>query len=107
MWKPLVRQAVSRVDLHAIDEMAITSLNALRSIDTQGVTAEVFPDIIFEVFVTHLSDGTEKELVPGGIDTEVTFENRHRWADLVEQVQPPPPFFLAIVLVCVCVCVCD
>jgi len=49
------------------------------------VTAESFGDVFFEKFTTHLPDGSEVELVPGGSLIDLTFANRLEFCTLVER----------------------
>merc|ERR1719319_962053 len=51
--------------------------------------AKTFADVLTqrEVFVTRLSDGTERELCPGGARRVVTFENRHEFVKLVYEAR--------------------
>ncbi|KNC52457.1 HECT domain containing 3 [Thecamonas trahens ATCC 50062] len=83
-WKYMVGEEVGRADLAAMDQMCCQSLDAVREIEAQGVGPETFSDVIDDVFEVHLSDGTVRELVPGGASMPVTFERRAEWADLVE-----------------------
>lgn len=49
-----------------------------------SITKENFSDIFYgETFTTTLSNGEQIELIDGGADTPVTFDNRKRYVDLV------------------------
>jgi len=85
LYKPLVGDQVDMADLKAIDSMCVQSLEALKNIDKQGITADTFEDVFLEVFTINGSDGKEVELKPNGKQIPVTFQNRHEWAELVEK----------------------
>ena len=69
----------SRADLEFIDQYAVQNLDKILE-----CTEESFTDSSFnEKFVTYLSNGTEVELVPGGKNIAVTYENR---LDYVKEV---------------------
>jgi len=87
VWKPLVAQAIDLGDLKAVDSMCVQSLEALKIIDTKGVTESTFADIFLEVFAINGSDGKEIELKPGGKNLEVTFQNRFEWVSLVQKAR--------------------
>jgi hypothetical protein len=91
IWKQLVGQPVDVSDLEAIDVMAVKSLRTIRNCDNPGndmvaVTdaeefALAYPDLNF---VTNDSEGDEAELIPGGRDMQVTYENRILYCDMCE-----------------------
>ena len=83
VWKHLTRTSNDRADLAAIDQMCLTALDGIINIDTKGVVPELFKDAIDETFVTTLSDGQLVDLLEGGHNKEVTFENREEYAGLV------------------------
>eukprot|EP01129_Flabellula_baltica_P007970 TRINITY_DN3137_c0_g3_i3.p1 TRINITY_DN3137_c0_g3~~TRINITY_DN3137_c0_g3_i3.p1 ORF type:complete len:1932 (-),score=502.33 TRINITY_DN3137_c0_g3_i3:18-5813(-) len=87
IWKPLVGEQPTIDDLVAIDSLAIKTLDAIRNIDQQGVDADSFADLFFETFTTHLPDGSEVPICPGGENIDLTFENRHDYCDLVINTQ--------------------
>ncbi|KDO19324.1 hypothetical protein SPRG_15526 [Saprolegnia parasitica CBS 223.65] len=84
VWKYLVHEPVGVDDLEAIDRMLVQSLAKIRTIDELGVTAEMFEDIVLETFTTLSIDNRVVEITPNGRQVAVTFENRCRFADLVE-----------------------
>eukprot|EP01012_Entosiphon_sulcatum_P068166 TRINITY_DN9820_c0_g1_i2.p1 TRINITY_DN9820_c0_g1~~TRINITY_DN9820_c0_g1_i2.p1 ORF type:complete len:319 (-),score=74.33 TRINITY_DN9820_c0_g1_i2:15-971(-) len=83
VWKALVDDPADRTDLSAIDQMCVKCLDDLCTIDRKGVTPEDFGDMFAETFKTVLSDGSEVELLPGGKNREVTFEDRQLYSKLV------------------------
>ncbi|KNC51737.1 HECT domain containing 3 [Thecamonas trahens ATCC 50062] len=83
VWKALLGQEVGQEDLAQIDITTVRAVESVRYIDQQGIDAETFGDLFFEVFSTHLFDGTEVELQPGGLERELTFDNRDEYCDLV------------------------
>jgi len=85
VWKQLVQQTLGKEDLEGIDHSQMQSLKAIRCIDEQGVTEELFPDVFdFDFSITGL-DGSVVQLKPNGLQDKVTFANRHEYADLVEE----------------------
>ena len=82
VWKQLVDEPLNLDDLRDFDESAWRSLQKLRHIEREGVTAETFGDVIFETFTTTLSDGTVVELCAGGAARPVTFAQRLRYCEL-------------------------
>lgn len=85
VWKPLVGERVTLDDLASVDSMIVNSMRQMRTIDTMGVTEEMFEDIVMEVFTTLSTDNRVIELTPGGASRAVTFASRGEYADLVEQ----------------------
>eukprot|EP00003_Mantamonas_plastica_P023962 TRINITY_DN439_c1_g1_i2.p1 TRINITY_DN439_c1_g1~~TRINITY_DN439_c1_g1_i2.p1 ORF type:complete len:585 (+),score=179.51 TRINITY_DN439_c1_g1_i2:251-2005(+) len=91
VWKPLVGQALGSKDLAEVDEFTWQALEQLRDL-ARGSTGNVvtndnFSDVIEEVFVTQLSDGSEVELVPDGRNVAVTFDNCLEYTKLVEKAR--------------------
>jgi hypothetical protein len=62
------------MDLKAFDTYSWQVLEDLRK-NTKDLTAEEFEWAIDETFVTHLSNGKQVELVPGGSSKKVTKDN--------------------------------
>jgi hypothetical protein len=60
-------------------------MDSIRNIAKEGVTAETFEHIIFESFETLGSDDRKVELVKGGSERDVTFENRGEFCDLATE----------------------
>jgi len=87
VFKMLVDVSVNRKDLEHIDRYLIQCLDDVINIHKKGVDENSFSEIIQEKFVTTLSDGSEVELIPGGVKTIVTFDTRVEWAELVEKIR--------------------
>ena len=87
VWKQLVAQPMDAADLGRFDAMCKQTLDKLRHIDDDGIDAASFADVIFETFVTQLSDGSDVALIPGGVDVDVTFRNRLEFCDAVLQAR--------------------
>ena len=86
-WKQLVGETLDRNDLKSIDAYCVQCLEDITDIEKKGIDAASFESVIYETFVTRLSDGTQKELKAKGKDTIVTFENRYEYVQLVEKVR--------------------
>lgn len=84
IWKLLVRDTPVMSDLEDIDLHQFQSLNDMRNIHTKGIDRNNFSDIFYETFTTMSSDQREVELMAGGRDVSVTFDNRLERCDLVE-----------------------
>ena len=82
-WKILAGEIVDDDDLAGVDQAFVSSMAHLRSIETEGVTAETFENIIFESFDTLTTDGRRVELEPGGAARPVTWDNRAEYAGAV------------------------
>jgi len=82
-WKLVTGEHLSLDDLEAVDYMLIQSMDSLRNIDKQGVTEELFGDVVFETFTTVSSDDRSVELKPNGAATPVTFATRCEYAESV------------------------
>jgi len=87
IWKALINETPTLQDFEAIDSSALKALDSVRNIEQTGVTPEEFSNLFFYQFTTYLTDGTETELVPGGRDIELTYENRNEYCDLVIKTQ--------------------
>ncbi|CAM9783858.1 unnamed protein product [Discosporangium mesarthrocarpum] len=85
IWKQLVCSKITRKDLEAIDCVLTQTLAAIQDVDQQGVTAKNFADLGLGGFTVTTIDGSEAELLPGGADIAITFNNRHEYIALVEQ----------------------
>jgi hypothetical protein len=96
VWKPLAGEEVVAEDLLSVDSLYGQYIHAIRHCDKDFSLdneehAPITTDAEFEeafgapAFVTNNAAGEEVELLPGGKDMRVTFTNRHRFCDLVEQ----------------------
>lgn len=81
IWKQLVGEPVSEHDLMAIDTIGMRTL-----LDQRGYTRQQFEDVGIEQNFTYSNvEGQLIELVPGGADKVVTYENRLEYVDAVVQ----------------------
>ena len=85
IWKLLVQEVPNKDDLEAIDLFQIQSLDNMRNIHLQGITRESFSFTFYETFTTMSTDDRMVELVTGGEEKNVDFDNRNQYCDLVEQ----------------------
>lgn len=83
IWHPLASLPLSSVNLESID---VATSNLLRQISQ---IAENTPDreerLDYLSFTTHLSDGTEVELIPNGEQKKVLWKNRMEYIDFVKR----------------------
>ncbi|OQR81938.1 HECT E3 ubiquitin ligase [Thraustotheca clavata] len=84
MWKWLVHEPLQVSDLESMDRMLVQSMAKIRTIDSLGVTEEMFEDIVLETFTTLSTDNRMVEIKPNGKSIPVTFATRCEFADLVE-----------------------
>lgn len=84
IWKLLVDDVPTREDLEGIDLFQVQSLDRMRHIESEGITADTFNVIFYETFTVVSSDERVVELFPGGAKIDVTFDNRKQFCDLVE-----------------------
>jgi len=87
IWKSLINEPPTLLDFEDIDSSALKALDSVRNIDTNEIPPEDFSDTFVYQFTTFLTDGTEIELVPGGREIELTYENRVEYCDLVIKTQ--------------------
>ena len=83
VWKLIVGENVFEGDLEAVDQFQVISLRKLRNIDQEGITSATFSDIFFETFSVISSDNRTVDLIPGGSEIPVLFENRVEYCNLV------------------------
>ena len=83
----MVDEAVSEDDVMAIDRLSFSMVTELRKLEQHiqrgkgGLTPELFSDYIDCSFVVLGSDGAIHELVPGGTNLPVSWQNRHAFVD--------------------------
>ncbi|KAA0163733.1 hypothetical protein FNF28_04123 [Cafeteria roenbergensis] len=75
VWKSILGDALTGSDLDAVDELCQQALGGMLSLDR-----EAFEERVDERMVTRLSDGSLRELVPGGSSQRVTWENKEDFA---------------------------
>ena len=84
MWDLLVGCEPSLEALRGIDEMLVRSMDKIVHIEDEGITSDMFQYVVMETFTTLSTDDRTVEVIPGGADRDVTFEDRH---EFVEKVQ--------------------
>lgn len=72
LWKQLVSSEITRSDVEAIDALAFTTIDQIKDAENQGMTPEMFNEIIELNFTTTSAAGEVVELLPGGKDKKVT-----------------------------------
>ena len=87
IWKRLTEDPVDRSDLIAIDAYCVQCLDDIINIEKKGIDEQNFSALIDDCFITRLSDGSEVELVKGGKNLKVTFQNRKEYAQKVENTR--------------------
>ena len=87
MWKLIAGDSPTLSDLEGIDFGVVKNvLESFRYIDQgeHALDAETFSMTFFETFTTISTDNRKVNLIHGGDDVDVTFENRNEWCTLVE-----------------------
>lgn len=85
VWKPLVGSKLERSDLEAIDTFSYKMFDEVANAHTRsGVNEETFTNLIDLTFTATSADGREVELIPGGKDMKVTWQNRKEFVRLLE-----------------------
>jgi hypothetical protein len=97
VWKKIVGEEVAALDLMEVDMIAAKQLDAMEHCDEDSVDGEaILDDFAFQdkfsvngklKFVYVGSDQVERELVPGGVDKEVTFYNRLEYCQAVREAR--------------------
>ena len=82
-WKSVLREKLSVRDLRSIDVCTVQILEILKDPSKNDLTPDNFSQVYEEKFVAKDSNGGEIELIEGGKNIEVTFENCGEYADLV------------------------
>jgi HECT-domain (ubiquitin-transferase)/Regulator of chromosome condensation (RCC1) repeat/SPRY domain/Kelch motif len=86
VWKPLVGAQVTEEDVKAIDTLSFKILEQVAELENNpNVTPEMFTDYLDLNFTTIGSDQQQHELVPGGADRRVTWEDRHEFARALKE----------------------
>jgi len=86
VWKLLVGSEVGRSDLEGIDAHSYKLYDLFHSTDaSKGVEEETFEKVYDLYFTTTSSDGRTIELLEGGKNIKVTWQNRLEYVNLVEK----------------------
>ncbi|KAL1506224.1 hypothetical protein ABEB36_005622 [Hypothenemus hampei] len=84
IWKLIVGEPVTVVDLEDTDSMYMQTLRSLRDIEQSGVTAVNFHDTIpLQTFEGQNSTGKTVPITHGGENIPLTFENRTQYYEQV------------------------
>jgi hypothetical protein len=85
-WKRLVLDHVTLTDLKSADESCFQLISILNNLEGNGITPDSFASGFDEMyFTTQDSSGHVVELVEGGQDIRVTFDNAKDYASLIEK----------------------
>lgn len=84
-WKRLLLDPLNIRDLRGVDVCTVQILEILRNLEANQLTPETFSYAYDEKFTTKDSSGREVELIDGGKDKPVTYENAAEYADLIEK----------------------
>ena len=87
VWKGLIGQKANRQDLENIDRFSIQCLDNIVNIGEKDITEDNFNDYFQDRFITYLSDGSEVELMEGGKEKLVIWENRKEYSEYVEKTR--------------------
>ncbi|KAG6961946.1 hypothetical protein JG687_00007428 [Phytophthora cactorum] len=84
VWKLLVGQQVTRHDIEAVHQGCFHVVDTIATLDSHGITEEMFDDLVDASFTVLSSTRESVELVPGGKHVHVTWEDREEYACAVE-----------------------
>ncbi|KDO29266.1 hypothetical protein SPRG_19926 [Saprolegnia parasitica CBS 223.65] len=84
VWKFLVDQPVTRVDIESIHHGCFQVVDTINNITKHGITPAMFDDLIDASFTVLSSDRREVELVPGGRQVRVTWDDKDEYAQAAE-----------------------
>jgi len=84
VWKLLLNQRVEVSDLEAIDRLAVQALNGMVELTDRSKFDLL---VTSETFTAQLTNGETVELKKEGANTQVTFDNRHEYAELSIQAR--------------------
>ncbi|CAK4695727.1 unnamed protein product [Aphanomyces euteiches] len=84
IWKYLVDQPVCRTDIESIHQGCFQVVDTINNITKHGITCNMFDDLIDASFTVLSSDKHEVELVPGGKQVRVTWDDKEEYATAVE-----------------------
>lgn len=75
-WKPLVGDKITMWDIEEIDAGYCSLLKNM-----QSFSQEEFECSVYETFAAKLSDDTFKDIVEGGSEWPVTYQDRLEWIE--------------------------
>lgn len=84
-WKRLLLDPVNIKDLRATDLCTVQILEILRNLEINGINRDNFIDAYDIKFTVKDSSGMDVELIEGGAEIQVTFDNAREYANLVEK----------------------
>ncbi|RHY55188.1 hypothetical protein DYB30_001880 [Aphanomyces astaci] len=84
VWKYLVDQPVVRSDIESIHQGCFQVVDTINNITKHGITPNMFDDLIDASFTVLSSDKQEVELVPGGKQVRVTWDDKEEYAQAAE-----------------------
>nr|CCC51780.1 putative ubiquitin-protein ligase, fragment [Trypanosoma vivax Y486] len=84
VWKFLCFYPIVESDIDDVDRICLQCIREFRSLRAHVGSGDMFDEVFdTETFTTRLSDGSIKELIPGGSTTRVTFERCEEYANAV------------------------
>ena len=86
-WKKLIHEPVTLADLRGVDVCQVQIIEMLKNPAAHDLTPENFEMAYDEKFAAKDSSGREVELVPGGKDLTVTYDNCGQYADLMAKMR--------------------
>lgn len=84
VWKQLVGEAVTMEDVQWTDETCAGQLSAMKECARLGTQEDFEREYAGVLFTVTGSDGRLVELVPGGLETAVTWDTREQYIRLAE-----------------------
>eukprot|EP00928_Gymnodinium_smaydae_P032081 TRINITY_DN23330_c0_g1_i1.p2 TRINITY_DN23330_c0_g1~~TRINITY_DN23330_c0_g1_i1.p2 ORF type:complete len:1183 (+),score=257.33 TRINITY_DN23330_c0_g1_i1:3381-6929(+) len=88
VWKGLLGDALDESDLRSFDVAAAESSRQLRQLPQLGIDAQLFESYFSDLrFVAKDSAGEDRELIPRGASTRVSYEEASRLSELTLQMR--------------------
>ncbi|XP_077974377.1 putative E3 ubiquitin-protein ligase HERC1 isoform X2 [Styela clava] len=82
LWKLIAGVSINVEDIEGVDLLFVQTLRGISHIDSSGVTAQNFHEVIpLEFFVGQNSQGKFVPIMPGGQGIHLTFENRKEYVE--------------------------
>ncbi|RNF17898.1 putative ubiquitin-protein ligase [Trypanosoma conorhini] len=82
VWKFLCFYPIEESDIDDVDRICLQCIREFRGLKNRVGSGDMFDEVFdAETFTTRLSDGSIKELIPGGSTTRVTLDRCEEYAD--------------------------
>ncbi|KAF8291312.1 putative ubiquitin-protein ligase [Trypanosoma cruzi] len=88
IWKFLCFYPIEESDIDDVDRICLQCIREFRGLRNRVGSGDMFDEVFdAETFTTRLSDGSVKELIPGGSSKRVTLERCEEYADALSSAR--------------------